>query len=118
MVYSDSGVACLGCIFVTELDGEAIWTVSRYEPPHAIGFVIVRPGLWVQRLEVSVTPRDGQRSALSWRREYTALGQAGHEQLRLQLDERFDPIMSFLAKALDHYCQSGAILLPDGAHGA
>ena len=40
MVYSESGVAEVGCVFLTELPGRGVetWIVSRYEPSRAIEF--------------------------------------------------------------------------------
>jgi len=47
LIYSDSGVAELGCVFRTTASaGEETWTVSRYQPPVAIGFVRVLAGVW------------------------------------------------------------------------
>ena len=40
MVYSESGVAEMGCVFLTELPGRGVETcmVSRYQPPREIEF--------------------------------------------------------------------------------
>ena len=54
LVYSASGKAEDGCVFCTDLPdhGRAIWTVSRYEPPRRIQFVVTYPASHVEKLEI------------------------------------------------------------------
>jgi hypothetical protein len=113
MVHSDSGVAELGCIFATSLPhtGEAIWTVSRYEPPHRIEFVIVGgQGHHVERLVISVEPVGADRSTLTWTRTYTGLDGRGNAFIEQQtagpLDERMEALMALL----EHFCRTGEML--------
>jgi Polyketide cyclase / dehydrase and lipid transport len=112
MVHSDSGVAELGCIFTTSLPhtGEAIWTVSRYESPRRIEFVIVGGQSQVERLAVSVEPAGADRSTLSWTRTYTGLDERGNafiEQLTAgPLDQRMEALM----RLLEHFCRTGEML--------
>ncbi|MBT8224839.1 MAG: hypothetical protein HKP61_00485 [Dactylosporangium sp.] len=57
MVYSESGVAELGCVFRTGPDaGNEVWTVSRYEPNQAIEFVRVIADTWVVLMRLALAP--------------------------------------------------------------
>jgi len=80
VVFSDSGFAEAGCVFTTALPGDAerVWTVSRYEPPHAIGFVVVASGLHVMTLEIRLRPgEDADSTVAGWTYVFTSLSEAG-----------------------------------------
>jgi hypothetical protein len=81
IVYSDSGVAEENCIFKTNFRGAtAIWTVSRYEPPKRIEFVIVTPDVEVGRLSISLEPT-AKGTRLRWQRIFTGLSEKRNETI-------------------------------------
>lgn len=80
IVFSNSGFAELGCVFTTALPGDAerVWTVSRYEPPRAIGFVVVAPGSHVMTIEVRLRGGDeDDRTVAEWTYVFTSLSESG-----------------------------------------
>ena len=87
LLHAVSGVAELDCVFRTDLDGDSLWTVSRYEPPHRIEFVITTDGALLSRLEITLTAEDGGRTAITWRRVYTAVGPGGESRLESVTEE-------------------------------
>ena len=81
MVYSESGVAEENCIFRTHFSGQsATWTVSRYEPPKRIEFVVVTPEVQVCRLNVWLERKD-KGTRLRWNRIFTGLSERGNEKI-------------------------------------
>lgn len=81
MIYSESGVAEANCIFETRFKGEsATWTVSRYEPPKRIEFVVVTPQIQVCRLNISLDPSE-KGTRLRWVRIFTGLSDNGNETI-------------------------------------
>jgi hypothetical protein len=78
VLHSRSGVAELGCVFVTRPgEGRVAWVVTRYEPPRAIAFAIF-PGDRLETLLVELEPA-GEGTELLWSRAYTGLEPAGNE---------------------------------------
>lgn len=84
VLHSDSGLAELGCVFVTP-DGHdqtpVTWVIHRYEPCARIGFTIFAPSAFVELLEIELRG-DSHETELVWRRHATALGAAGAELVR------------------------------------
>ena len=81
MIYSESGVAEENCVFQTHFHGRsATWTVSRYEPPVRIEFVIVTPDLQAARLNISLE-RTAKGTLLRWNRIFTGLSEKGNETI-------------------------------------
>jgi hypothetical protein len=116
MIYSQSGVAEKGCVFLTDFPqrgGQAIWVVSRHEPENnLIEFVIVYPGFMVDMLEITLKEQDSQ-TTLTWSRTYTGLSQAGNDYIINKVDGLFEKMMSMVEKSLQHFCRTGEMLKLD-----
>ena len=103
MIYSDSGVAERGCIFVTRTDrGDETWTVSRYEPPRAIEFVRVIPGEQVICMDIALTPGDNHPTSGG---PGTTLVRAG--ELAAMTGEQHDAWTRPLETLINHYLTTG-----------
>jgi hypothetical protein len=79
LVVSASGVAELGCAFVTR-DGRdrSYWIVTRYEPADGrIAMVRVTPGITVCQLDFAVEPRGAGGTDLSITYTLTSIGPEG-----------------------------------------
>lgn len=112
MVFSESGVAELGCIFVTSDHhdpGDEVWTVSRYEPNRAIEFVRVLPGRWVTKLDIALTPRQDGTTSARWTITQTALTEAGAAGMDAAR-ERMVAVPPRLELELNHYLTTGEML--------
>jgi hypothetical protein len=111
LIYTESGIAELDCVFKTELGGgEAVWSVSRYEPAaHRIEFVITGRS-HVQRLAVQVRDLEGGASELEWTRVYTGLSADGDkvvEELGRKFDEQSEMLADLLTRHLSGEARSG-----------
>ena len=111
VVYSASGVAEKGCVFTTDEPhgAHSVWTVSRYEPPAVIEFVIVTPGLLVTTLEVTLQA-EGDGTLARWRRTFTVLTPAGERAADLLAGPAYGARMERLERQLDHYLRTGEML--------
>jgi hypothetical protein len=105
VLHSNSGVAELGCVFVTGAGPERdTFVVSRYEPPHAIEFVILSDG-FVQLLQIELQPVGGA-TTLTWRRTYTALSPTGNAWIEANVPERALARMGDLDRMLRRYVEA------------
>lgn len=78
VLHSRSGLAELGCVFVTRpAEGRpATFVVTRHEPPRAIAFAIFH-GDVVETLLVELAPTE-EGTELCWSRAYTGLAPSGN----------------------------------------
>jgi hypothetical protein len=108
MIYSENGVAELGCVFTTDYGddfGRETWVVFCYRPGEKIGFV--RTGKHrTTRYEIFLQPQ-GKGSLIRWSQELTALDSRGDELLAEFDQERFKAFMIPINKMLAHYLATG-----------
>ena len=114
MIYSESGVAELGCVFSTDFNdgfGPEVWVVSQFEPGQRISFVRIGP-VRSTRYIISLKP-DGDGCLISWHQEITSL-QAEDALIKApDSDKKFRKIMENLNQMLDYYLQHGTPLATD-----
>src|SRR5690606_1175137 len=74
MLYTDTGLAETGCVFVTHLAsvGPCTWVIHQHEPPTSVGFTIMCAGVFVELLTIELAAADGG-TTLVWRRVLTGL---------------------------------------------
>jgi hypothetical protein len=111
MVYSQSGVAELDCIFRTALpeEPEAIWTCSRYEPDQAIDYVVFTPGRQMQHLSIRLSEPAPGKTELVWRRAFSALTPEAETALDRFVETRLKEINRLLTVCLEHYLATGKL---------
>lgn len=114
MVYSESGVAEADCVFLTDFDhhgGAETWVVSRYDPPGAIEFVrVAASGATVVRLAIALAPRGDGQSAITWKKVFTGLTDAGNAFVEAAAGEIFDMEVARIETMLNHYLDTGTML--------
>jgi uncharacterized protein YndB with AHSA1/START domain len=112
IVYAETGVAELGGIFTTRSPeaGEEVWTISRYEPPHAIEFVRVAAQVWVATLAFALEPEGTGGTVARTRRTYTALSGVGALEMERITPEVQDSWARDLERMLNHYLTTGEML--------
>ena len=114
LLYTQSGVAELGCVFRTEFGdqwGPETWVVSHYRPDEKITFV--RTGsLRTTRYEVILAgDRDDTAvTHLTWRQEITGLNLEGNKLVSALADDEFQTMMNALNEMLAHYLATGKSL--------
>lgn len=111
LVYTESGVAELDCIFTTEFPGEGgpeTWVVSDYVPNRRIEFVRFN-ALRTIRYTIALAP-DGEGTKAVWEQVITGLNEAGNEWVRGYADEKFEGIIHRLEKQINHFLTTGSML--------
>jgi hypothetical protein len=115
MIYSQSGVAELGCVFTTPNDAgsaassDDTWVVTEYQPARRIGFVWMRPGLVAARLSFELEPAGGH-TRLRARYEYTGLSAEGDAVVQGYTAAWFETKMRRFEAALNHYLETGKMI--------
>lgn len=108
MLYSESGVAELGCVFTTDFGdsyGLETWVVATYEPGIRICFVRTGP-MRTTRYEILLKSH-GDGSVVLWRQEITGLNSQGNKLIERYTEDAFRAIMVPLNSMLKHYLQTG-----------
>ncbi len=111
MVYSKSGIAELGCVFITDFgdgNGAEVWVVSHYEQNAKISFV--RTGRErTTRYQITLLP-EGKLTTIIWHQEITALSEVGNQRVAAYSDEDYEALMVPLNRMLVHYLKTGEAL--------
>ena len=96
VLHSRSGLAELGCVFVTRPgDGRRLaWVVTRHEPPRAIAFAVFR-GDVVETLLVELAPVD-DGTELVWSRAYTGLEPTGNDWIETNVPAKVEARLASL----------------------
>jgi hypothetical protein len=115
LIYSESGVAECGCVFITpNEDGtETTWIVTDYEPLlFRIEFAWVNPGLVAAQIKICLTRSTGaptlpgHTSALI-QYTYTGLSTEGNREVERYDQDWFGHKMQTWEAAINHYLQTG-----------
>ena len=122
LVYSDSGVAELGCVFTTPSsaaaakarDGEdprlreQTWITVDYDPAaYRIAYVWIDPGRVATELRIQLTAADdgSTRSRIGFR--YTGLSEEGNRQVEKYDRKWYEQKMQGWETAINHYLKTG-----------
>jgi hypothetical protein len=125
LIYSESGLAEYGCVFITpNEDGtETIWVVRDYDPASfRIAFAWVNPGLVVAQIRICLgsssgaqissghtspaRPSPGHTRALI-QYTYTGLSTQGNREVERYDQKWFRHKMQSWETAINHYLQTG-----------
>jgi len=125
LIYSDSGVAELGCVFTTQdpvvesskyssrTDGrdgnptETTWICTDYDPAaFRIAYVWIRPGLVATELWIRLT-LDGSQTRSHIRFRYTGLSPEGNALVESYDQRWFEEKMRGWETAINHYLDTG-----------
>jgi len=112
MIYSNTGVAELDCVFKTNFpdDGpEDTWVVSRYEPPLLIEFVRIN-SLRTIRFNISLTSKDNGTTSLIWTQILTGLTPQGNELIKSLSDEVYRERVATRECQINHFLSTGQML--------
>ena len=111
LIYSQSGFAEAGCVFITEENNREItWIVTEYDPvAHRIAFVWVNPGVLATQIQISLEPAAGNTRAIV-RYTYTALSPEGNREVEHYYETWFKSKMQGWEAAINHYLQTGTLI--------
>jgi len=126
LIYSESGVAELGCIFTTEdavvesekyscsnappSSAETTWICTNYDPAaFRIAYVWVKPGRIATELWIQLSADNGQtRSHIRFR--YTGLSPEGNGEVESYERIWFEAKMRGWETAINHYLTTGGMI--------
>ena len=110
LIYSESGYAEKGCVFISRSPGEqdTIWLITQRDSvARTITFSRITPGSRVAELHIAVQgmPPNSCRVKVSY--EITAITDEGNRYIAGLSVERFRKSMAFWEKSLNHYLRTG-----------
>jgi len=109
LIYSWSGVAEAGCVFITpNEDGtETTWVVTEYDPgSFRVAFAWVNPGMVAAQIRIQLRPAaSGTEARICY--VYTGLSSEGNREVERFDEEWFRHKMQGWEKAINHYLQTG-----------
>ena len=119
MVYSESGLAEAGAVFTTPGSGgevDTIWLITRRDAGnHVIEFARITPDSRAVKLEFVVTGQEDGNSYVDICYQVTALNESGNRFTTGYSEEKFQKVMQFWEKSMNHYLATGKMLLPHEA---
>ena len=118
LIYSDSGVAELGCVFTTPNSppsvppnhpvSETTWIVTDYDPAaFRIAFVWINPGHIITELRIQLTPSDRGETRTRIRYRYTGLSPEGNRELKTYDQKWFEAKLKNWETTVNHYLRTG-----------
>ncbi len=111
MVYSSSGFAEDGCVFMTHHDGEpeTTWMITQHDKERGVvEFVRVTPGYVVTRLRVTLSACADGPTAAHIMYEFTTLSEAGNRILETRHSKKgFHDMVTWWEKSLNHFLATG-----------
>ncbi len=115
LIYSDSGVAELGCIFTTpnppsHTFPEKTWIVTDYDPvSFRIAFVWVNPGRVATEIRIQLTRGSEASTLANIRYRYTGLSEEGNREIATYDADWFRNMMEGWQSAINEYLQTGTV---------
>jgi len=113
LIYSQSGVAELGCVFTTPNPGgpETVWMVTDYDPTaFRIAFAWVQPGTVATQLRISLSANADGTTQSHIRYVYTGLSEAGNKEVERFDRAWFEHKMRHFEAALNHHLRTGKLI--------
>ena len=118
LVYSDSGVAELGCIFTTpkptasashnDAAPETTWIVTEYDPAaFRVVFVWFDPGSIITEIRIQLTPGEDATTRTHIRYRYTGLSSEGNREVESHDRKWFETKMRNWETTINHYLRTG-----------
>ena len=113
MIYSESGVAELGCVFTTPNENgiDTVWVVTEYDrSAFRIAFAWVWPGLVAAQIRVSLRGKLQGTTEADIRYSYTGLSSEGNREVARYDVSWFRNKMRSWEKAINHYLTTGSLI--------
>jgi len=113
LIYSQSGVAELGCIFTTPNDdgSESTWLCTEYDPARfRIAYAWLTPGLVACQIRIQLEPGPSGTTRSHIAYTYTGLSPAGNQEVERFTAEWFRIKMEGWEKAINHHLRTGKVI--------
>lgn len=113
LVYSRSGVAELGCVFLTPNDdgSDATWLCTEYDPAHfRVAYAWVTAGMVACQIRVRLEPAERGTTRAHIAYSYTGLSPAGNREVERFTSQWFGDKMRGWEAAINHYLGTGKLI--------
>jgi len=113
LIYSQSGIAELGCVFTTPNENgiDTVWLVTEYDQSaFRIAFAWVWPGLVAAQIRISLRGKLQGTTEADIRYSYTGLSPEGNREVARYDDAWFHHKMQSWEKAINHYLTTGSLI--------
>jgi hypothetical protein len=110
LIYSKSGVAELGCVFITpnEDGSETTWIVTEYDPAaFLIAFFWVNPDVMAAQIRIRLERKAGGQTLGHIQYTYTGLSATGNREVDRYDEAWFRHKMQSWQAAINHYLRTG-----------
>lgn len=116
LIYSDSGVAELGCVFTTIpadiSNAKLTWITTDYDPAtYRIAYIWIHPEHVLAELRIQLTA-DGEHTLSHIEFRYTGLSEAGNREVATYDHKWFEKRMHGWESAINHYLLHGTLISP------
>ena len=114
MIFSVSGIAEKGCVFITPATGEkrTTWYITKHDPEFfQVAFVRVTPGEMVVAIDIQLTDNGDGTTTADIMYEYTALNEEANRWIELDAVAAFKTNMDYWENAINHYLITGTKLM-------
>ena len=119
LIFSQSGFAETGCVFISRTEGEkeTIWMITKRDDQHyETEFVRITPGSRIAYLTVRIEAGGNHTSRMHIAYTFTALNEQGNQFIENFTEKNFAKDMQFWEATLNHYLATGRPLpRPDPA---
>jgi hypothetical protein len=110
LLYSQSGVAELGCVFTTPNDdrSETTWLVTAYNPAaFTVAFAWMNPGFVAAQITIRLEAKPSNQTTAHIRYVYTGLSEQGNREVERYDAAWFQNKMQSWQAAINHYLRTG-----------
>ncbi len=117
LIYSQSGIAELGCVFTTpHEDGtETTWIATEYDPHgFRVAYAWVKPGLVAAQIRIELAERHPGATRADISYAYTGLSAEGNKTIAGYTEAWFQQKMQGWERAINHYLQTGKLISAAG----
>ena len=113
MIFSQSGLAEEGCVFISHQwdEPDTIWMITRRDDHQKLTeFARITPGIKAARLVVSAVDKEATSCRLNIAYTFTALSEQGNVFIDGFTRENFEQDMKFWEATMNHYLETGKAL--------
>lgn len=113
LIYSQSGLVELGCVFTTANDDgtESTWVTTEHDPANfRIAFVWVNPGFVTAQIQIELHSKAESKTEAHIRYCYTGLSDKGNREVEGYSQAWFQTKMQSWEAAINHYLQTGKLI--------
>jgi len=113
LIFSTSGFAEEGCVFISKNEGEqdTIWMITKRDDEHFVTeFARITPESKAALLSVRISDAGNNTSQVDITYIFTALSEAGNKFIENFTKENFEKDMAFWEATMNHYLETGKAL--------